>query len=1233
LKVPGKIKQKTACFFALFILILGMMLSIFYNDIINEYSVCEEEISISEKETVIEDNIIHTDKGSIYISRDDNDIEYRGMWCDGYKIVNHSEVLALVEFADSHNINVLSPLINGDSDGVFYYSYIYPKHIDVAWNFNPLEDLCIEAHKRGIEVHPWVHMCYNVLARIQHQDWPQVSSGGSPSTVWITPSRPDVREHLVNMVMEIASYPVDGIKMDTIRYGSGSYSYDPYSNQAFADSGYTDRAQWQRDQVSELVKMVRAALNEYKPYLWLGADVWQSYSSWYHGVYQDNRFWTEEGWVDYLQIMGYTTSRSSFESSLRDYVQNKHGNLLNAGPYVYVPGNSAHGSVETEEEGINLLLDQIEIARNNNADGISMFSYKYLEEHPSYGWHLKDGPYSQKVWTPLKEQTVPVNKSGWEFNDPSLREGWELFPRRYDYPLNGEWKVTNAVSGTELVSPLLNLDPVNHSSIEFRVKNSGSRPLKLEFSWSNEKNIYYPKDDEDPIYFTIPPDGEYHTMGSRLDNRSSWVIFDENLDRNLRISRTFLKVVDANETNPQIHLDYLRFLNVPRCQKEWLLLGPFQNVDYQVAVGNLHIPHDSSTEGNWSFGGPIDIMPEEGQITSGKEWKKYSTTTDYVSFIDKGWNDDFNTMYVFSHILSGQEGDYQIRLGGDDAHMMWFNGEMVSHDNGSVLKAQVDNYIVSINVREGLNQLVLKLSQNTSAFGFYLRMTDYMNNSVSDELKFYPVLPDIPAPVPDDQSDGWLNLTALSFTMDHIETSDPDPHFDVTSYWWKIDSDSPVEVYVNDQIINDEILSIEVNQVDSGEHTFYILAQDALGRNSTWGEHIFKVDNDIPAYSKPVSDKDLIGISDLQNSEQPVTWFWSLIKDCPSRITRTEIFIGDTTGSSNIYTDSLEGVVEEYTFDGISTSHKSIYFTVVPVSYTNISGDPQTSNPVVIDRLRPERVGSLEITPNVSQNGRSMESYSISWDPVEDPGAFGDLDRYVLEYTSQNLVEWKILAEVEVSKTSYQFDKIQRSERYRFRIYAVDTAGNYGPVSEDYTIPNLEPTAIIQYSANQQNGTYSGYPLLFTANISYDPDGIVHEHFWSFGDGTFSYEGSVFHTYREEGLYEIMLTVYDDFGAYNITKNFINITISPEREVLNATDVDDDGTELNNSDATDGNNTDVEKEKEEPITESPVLYILIACIAVFLLLFSVSLLFKRSQFGKSPKEIGNDDVEYDRIDD
>ena len=277
-------------------------------------------------------------------------VEYRGMWLDGYKIVNRSEIIKLVDFAARYNFNVLSPLINGHAAGVFYNSELYPKHIDVRPDFDPLMTLCIEAHKRGIEVHPWVHILYNRLARADHPEWAQQTGGGAKSSVWINPARPDVREYLVNMTMEMARYPLDGIKMDTIRYGGGSYSYDPYSNQAFAASGYASRAQWQRDQVTELVRMVRGAINEYKPYLWLAADVWQGYSSWYSGVFQESRRWTADDLIDYIQIMGYTTSDSSFRSGVDSYVDHKHDNLVNAGPYAFVPGNTAHGRVATEED-------------------------------------------------------------------------------------------------------------------------------------------------------------------------------------------------------------------------------------------------------------------------------------------------------------------------------------------------------------------------------------------------------------------------------------------------------------------------------------------------------------------------------------------------------------------------------------------------------------------------------------------------------------------------------------------------------------------------------------------------------------------------------------------------------------------------------------------------------------------------------------------------------------------
>lgn len=54
--------------------------------------------------------------------------------------------------------------------------------------------------------------------------------------------------------------------------------------------------------------------------------------------------------------------------------------------------------------------------------------------------------------------------------------------------------------------------------------------------------------------------------------------------------------------------------------------------------------------------------------------------------------------------------------------------------------------------------------------------------------------------------------------------------------------------------------------------------------------------------------------------------------------------------------------------------------------------------------------------------------------------------------------------------------------------------------------------------------------IQFNSSGSHDPDGVINQYIWSFGDGENSYEKDPIHVYIEPGLYQVSLTVIDNEG-------------------------------------------------------------------------------------------------------
>lgn len=113
---------------------------------------------------------------------------------------------------------------------------------------------------------------------------------------------------------------------------------------------------------------------------------------------------------------------------------------------------------------------------------------------------------------------------------------------------------------------------------------------------------------------------------------------------------------------------------------------------------------------------------------------------------------------------------------------------------------------------------------------------------------------------------------------------------------------------------------------------------------------------------------------------------------------------------------------------------------------------------------------------------------------------------------------------------------------------------------EEEVIPDDEPTPVptrishgLHYNdippvANAQ-GPYNGISyqgILFDGSASYDADGIIILYQWSFGDSTTAEGKTATHTYTHPGVYQIILTVRDNFGISDSDTTTLTI-IDPNR--------------------------------------------------------------------------------------
>ncbi|WP_314591333.1 family 10 glycosylhydrolase [Paenibacillus terrigena] len=191
--------------------------------------------------------------------------------------------------------------------------------------YDPLAFMIEEAHKRNMEFHAWFNpyrvsmkdnignLVENHPAR-QHPDW-IVSYGGK---LYYNPGVPAAKDFVVGSVMEVVrNYDIDAVHMDDY-----FYPY-PVNGQDFPDAdtyktyggAFTNKADWRRDNVNQLVHELSVEIKQEKNYVKFGISpfgVWRNIADDptgsdttagqrnYDDLYADTRKWIHEGWIDYI---------------------------------------------------------------------------------------------------------------------------------------------------------------------------------------------------------------------------------------------------------------------------------------------------------------------------------------------------------------------------------------------------------------------------------------------------------------------------------------------------------------------------------------------------------------------------------------------------------------------------------------------------------------------------------------------------------------------------------------------------------------------------------------------------------------------------------------------------------------------------------------------------------------------------------------------------------------------
>lgn len=190
--------------------------------------------------------------------------------------------------------------------------------------YNPLAFMIEEVHKRNLEFHGWFNP-YRISLQDDvsklvadhpaklHPDW-MVTYGGK---LYFNPGIPAAKDFIIDGVMEVVKqYDIDGVHFDDYFYPypvSGVDFPDQASFQTYG-SGFTNKADWRRNNVNTFIQQLGAEIKHEKPYVQFGISpfgIWRNKTqdatgsdtnglSNYDDLYADTRTWIKQGWIDYI---------------------------------------------------------------------------------------------------------------------------------------------------------------------------------------------------------------------------------------------------------------------------------------------------------------------------------------------------------------------------------------------------------------------------------------------------------------------------------------------------------------------------------------------------------------------------------------------------------------------------------------------------------------------------------------------------------------------------------------------------------------------------------------------------------------------------------------------------------------------------------------------------------------------------------------------------------------------
>ena len=313
--------------------------------------------------------------------------ETRAMWVAPDSFSNREGADRVVSRAARARLNVLIPDIFVRSRFAAR-SELLPDSMQAKGDFDPLGYLLKEAHKAGLEVHPWFCVTYRDE---RFRRWFEKKHGvnidivGREGEIEKLPAdvhRDAYRDFIVKLMVGVArDYDVDGIHLDYIRSMAKCYcdrcrtEFADRFGKSLADAGKEDWIKWQRSAIGDIVHRTAEGVAAVRKDAMMSAAVFSNMSG---GAIQgqDPAGWARKGWIDVVIPMDYAMETLVVRANERQFLDALgDDSKLISGLSLYK--RTGGRAVPREADHVR---EQIELVRQMGIHGYCLFCDKYLSD-------------------------------------------------------------------------------------------------------------------------------------------------------------------------------------------------------------------------------------------------------------------------------------------------------------------------------------------------------------------------------------------------------------------------------------------------------------------------------------------------------------------------------------------------------------------------------------------------------------------------------------------------------------------------------------------------------------------------------------------------------------------------------------------------------------------------------------------------------------------------------------